>query len=207
MHRSLLSVSWDALKLLRTSMKSGWMWTRLASGQCDVPMVVPKEEVIRFVSECMCKAGTSLEDGCIVGHHLMTADYRGHFSHGINRMQMYVQDIKDGMTNPTAKPEILTDFQVRRNLLSSDETMPRLIYLGFTLNVATLCSVILNTAASATVRNLRTRVTSETSQKNVFQLRLSSESLNVRCKDVKYSNVKRDNRTASKLLHLDSFTS
>ncbi|XP_033298716.1 uncharacterized oxidoreductase YjmC-like [Bombus bifarius] len=111
MNRSLLSVSWNTLKLLRTSMKSGWMWARLASSQCDVPMVVPKEEVVRFVSECMCKAGTSLEDGCIVGHHLMVADYRGHFSHGMNRMQMYVQDIKDGMTNPTAKPEILTDFQ------------------------------------------------------------------------------------------------
>lgn len=131
-------------------MKSGWMWARLASSQCDVPMVVPKEEVVRFVSECMCKAGTSLEDGCIVGHHLMVADYRGHFSHGMNRMQMYVQDIKDGMTNPTAKPEILTDFQVRRNLLSSDETISRLIYLGFTLNIVTLCSVILNTVASTT---------------------------------------------------------
>lgn len=75
--------------------------------------VVAKDEVIRFIVECMCKAGTTLEDARIVGHHLMTADYRGHFSHGMNRMQMYVKDIEKRITDPAARPQILTDFQVR----------------------------------------------------------------------------------------------
>ncbi|KYQ52974.1 Malate dehydrogenase [Trachymyrmex zeteki] len=73
--------------------------------------VVPKDEVIRFIEECMCKAGTTIEDGRTVGHHLMTADYRGHFSHGMNRMQMYVTDIENRITDPAARPQIVTDFQ------------------------------------------------------------------------------------------------
>lgn len=78
--------------------------------------VVPKDEVIRFIVECMCKAGTTLEDARVVGHHLMTADYRGHFSHGMNRMQMYVRDIEKRLTDPAARPQIVTDFQVRMDL-------------------------------------------------------------------------------------------
>ena len=78
--------------------------------------VIPKDEVIRFIEECMCKAGTTKEDGRAVGHHLMTADYRGHFSHGMNRMQMYVTDIEKRITDPAARPQIVTDFQVRTDL-------------------------------------------------------------------------------------------
>ncbi|KAG6794509.1 hypothetical protein HZU73_10074 [Apis mellifera caucasica] len=74
-------------------------------------MVVPKNEVIRFISDCLCKVGTTPEDAYIVGHHLMTSDYCGHFSHGMNRMQAYVLSIKNGITNPSAKPKIVSDFQ------------------------------------------------------------------------------------------------
>ncbi|OXU18489.1 hypothetical protein TSAR_011386 [Trichomalopsis sarcophagae] len=74
-------------------------------------MVVPKEEVIRFIADCMTKAGSSKEDAVTVAHHLMTADYRGHFSHGMNRMQMYVDDIRHKLTDATAKPKIVNDFQ------------------------------------------------------------------------------------------------
>jgi len=89
--------------------------TRMASSECENRdrKVVPKDEVIRFIEECMCKAGTTVEDARVVGHHLMTADYRGHFSHGMNRMQMYVKDIENRITDPAARPKIVTDFQVR----------------------------------------------------------------------------------------------
>lgn len=75
-------------------------------------LVVPKDEVTRFIADCMRRVGTKQEDAITVAHHLMTADYRGHFSHGMNRMQMYVHDIKTRITDPTAVPEIVTDFQV-----------------------------------------------------------------------------------------------
>lgn len=78
-------------------------------------MVVPKNEVIRFISDCLCKVGTTPEDGYIVGHHLMTSDYCGHFSHGMNRMQAYVLSIKNGITNPSAKPKVVNDFQVHES--------------------------------------------------------------------------------------------
>lgn len=78
----------------------------------DDQKVVPKDEVIRFIEDCMRKAGTTSEDARVVGHHLMTADYRGHFSHGMNRMQMYVKEIENRITDPTARPQIVTDFQV-----------------------------------------------------------------------------------------------
>ncbi|XP_066596361.1 uncharacterized oxidoreductase YjmC [Prorops nasuta] len=80
------------------------------SSRRECPMVVPKEEVVRFIEECMKKAGTSPVDSRVVAHHLMVADYRGHFSHGMNRMQMYVRDIEKRVTDPKARPKILTDF-------------------------------------------------------------------------------------------------
>nr|XP_031832816.1 uncharacterized protein LOC116427058 isoform X1 [Nomia melanderi] len=73
--------------------------------------VVPKDEVVRFVRDCLCKVGTTSEDGQVVGHHLMTADYCGHFSHGLNRLWLYVHDLESKITDPAAKPEIVTDFQ------------------------------------------------------------------------------------------------
>lgn len=84
--------------------------------------VVPKDEVIRFIVDCMRKAGTTSEDALTVGHHLMTADYRGHFSHGMNRMQMYVKDIENRITDPAARPQTVTDFQVRMNLADAGGT-------------------------------------------------------------------------------------
>ncbi|EFN77495.1 uncharacterized protein LOC105189531 [Harpegnathos saltator] len=73
--------------------------------------VVPKDEVVRFIEDCMRKAGTRAEDAHVVAHHLMTADYRGHFSHGMNRMQMYVNEIESRLTDPVARPRVVSDFQ------------------------------------------------------------------------------------------------
>lgn len=103
--------------LLRTSGRFAATEARHASCQQQGEIgrydgkVVPKEEVIRFVRECLQKVGTTVEDGQTVGHHLMVADYRGHFSHGMNRMQMYVNDIEERITDPAATPCVLTDFQ------------------------------------------------------------------------------------------------
>ncbi|XP_043281101.1 uncharacterized oxidoreductase YjmC [Venturia canescens] len=74
-------------------------------------LVVPKDEVTRFIAECMRRVGAKQEDAITVAHHLMTADYRGHFSHGMNRMEMYLHDIKTRITDPAAVPEIVTNFQ------------------------------------------------------------------------------------------------
>nr|XP_050851979.1 uncharacterized oxidoreductase YjmC-like [Vespula vulgaris] len=85
---------------------------RNMASSCDKSeMVVPKEEVVRFIQQCMCKVGTLKEDAYIVAYHLMTSDYRGHFSHGMNRLQMYVKDIQNKNIDPLAKPCIVKDFK------------------------------------------------------------------------------------------------
>ncbi|XP_012275543.1 uncharacterized protein LOC105697099 [Orussus abietinus] len=81
----------------------------LSQGHDD--LVVPKEEVVRFVADCLRKVGASPRDADVVGHHLMTADYRGHFSHGMNRVFMYVKDVQKKVTDPAGRPEVVVDFQ------------------------------------------------------------------------------------------------
>ncbi|XP_034938000.1 uncharacterized oxidoreductase YjmC [Chelonus insularis] len=83
----------------------------IGQSQAVDDLVVPKQEVIRFIGDCMHKVGATAEDANVVAHHLMTADYRGHFSHGMNRLPMYVSDIEKKLTDPHAKPVIITDFQ------------------------------------------------------------------------------------------------
>ncbi|XP_014472376.1 PREDICTED: uncharacterized oxidoreductase YjmC [Dinoponera quadriceps] len=84
---------------------------RMASIACYDQKVVPKDEAVRFIEDCMRKAGTKPEDAHVVAHHLMTADYRGHFSHGMNRMHMYVNEIENRIIDSAARPRVVTDFQ------------------------------------------------------------------------------------------------
>ncbi|CAD6217189.1 GSCOCG00004714001-RA-CDS [Cotesia congregata] len=84
--------------------------TTCSDSQVD-DLVVPKQEVIRFITESMHKVGANREDAAVVAQHLMTADYRGHFSHGMNRLAMYISDIENKLTNPIARPETVNDFQ------------------------------------------------------------------------------------------------
>ncbi|XP_076241559.1 putative oxidoreductase YjmC [Calliopsis andreniformis] len=113
LRRSILTATQAASKLLLEPAKLNLVAVR-SMAACQMSKeetVVPKDEVVRFVGECLCKVGASAEDGKVVGHHLMTADYCGHFSHGMNRLQMYVKDIQSKVTDPAAAPKVLTDFQ------------------------------------------------------------------------------------------------
>ena len=86
---------------------------KMATSSKQSDKVVPREEVVRFINDCMCKVGTTPDDAATVAHHLMTADYRGLFSHGLNRMTMYVHEINIRLTDPSGKPEVINDCQVR----------------------------------------------------------------------------------------------
>lgn len=81
-------------------------------------LVAPREEIIRYIADCMVKVGANRDDGITIGEHLFVADYRGHFSHGMNRVEMYVKDVENGLTSPNSRPKILNDFQVRINPIS-----------------------------------------------------------------------------------------
>ncbi|KAJ8931438.1 hypothetical protein NQ314_015650, partial [Rhamnusium bicolor] len=53
--------------------------------------------------DCFKAAGTPDDHAQIVADNLVEADYRGHYSHGMNRLEMYIRDIQGGMCDAKAK--------------------------------------------------------------------------------------------------------
>jgi len=49
-------------------------------------MVVSVEEISRFIKETMMAVGTAQEHAEQMADLLLAADYRGHYSHGLNRL-------------------------------------------------------------------------------------------------------------------------
>jgi LDH2 family malate/lactate/ureidoglycolate dehydrogenase len=52
--------------------------------------VIPVAEVKRFTVDCLETASVPLEHAEMLADVLVAADYRGHYSHGMNRLGMYV---------------------------------------------------------------------------------------------------------------------
>ena len=51
--------------------------------------VVSNGEVKRFIEDCMTSVGTRRDHAESLADNLVTADYRGHYSHGLNRLGMH----------------------------------------------------------------------------------------------------------------------
>lgn len=71
--------------------------------------VVALEEMHQFVIRCMEAVGTKQEHASALADLLVAADYRGHFSHGLNRLDMYVNDVKTGICRHDKEPEIVKE--------------------------------------------------------------------------------------------------
>lgn len=71
--------------------------------------VVPLDEFHAFVVRCMKAVGISEDHGSALADLLVSADYRGHFSHGLNRLDMYITDVKTKTTVATGTPEIVKE--------------------------------------------------------------------------------------------------
>jgi LDH2 family malate/lactate/ureidoglycolate dehydrogenase len=54
-------------------------------------MVVPVAEARRFVVEAMVTVGTTQQHAEQMADVLVAADYRGHYSHGLNRLGKWSQ--------------------------------------------------------------------------------------------------------------------
>lgn len=83
------------------------------------------DEAKRFMSDCLTAVGACCENAEILADNLITADKRGFYSHGMNRLgkrrfidfirliqsilELYVRDIKDLRTDANATPEILKE--------------------------------------------------------------------------------------------------
>lgn len=70
---------------------------------------MPLSELHSFVVRCMTAVGTPLHHAMAMGDLLTAADHRGHYSHGLNRLDMYVRDIQSGMTVHSAEPALVKE--------------------------------------------------------------------------------------------------
>ncbi|KAG0713906.1 malate dehydrogenase [Chionoecetes opilio] len=64
------------------------------------------KEVHRYMVDCMTAVGTPKGHAAALADVLVAADCRGHFSHGLNRLEMYVNDVKQKICNGGAVPSI-----------------------------------------------------------------------------------------------------
>ena len=84
--------------------------SRFAEDDAEVPEAeryIHKSEVERYMIESMLKVGTEKHRARMLAANLSEADYRGHFSHGLNRLAMYVRDCQSSLCKPNADPVIL----------------------------------------------------------------------------------------------------
>jgi len=70
---------------------------------------VDAKELLAFVDRCMRAAGCPAEHAAVVAEVLVAADLRGVHSHGVNRLEMYVGEIKKGEVDPLVRPTIVNE--------------------------------------------------------------------------------------------------
>uniref|UniRef100_A0A182PDI9 Malate dehydrogenase n=1 Tax=Anopheles epiroticus TaxID=199890 RepID=A0A182PDI9_9DIPT len=71
--------------------------------------LVPVEEARRFMVDCLVNSKTPLAHAKQQADLLVEADYRGHFSHGMNRLEMYINDLHKNACNGEAVPSVLNE--------------------------------------------------------------------------------------------------
>lgn len=75
----------------------------------DQQKLVKVEESRRFMIDCFTALNVPREHAEQQADLLVAADYRGHFSHGMNRMEMYITDLKKKSTDGSICPKILKE--------------------------------------------------------------------------------------------------
>lgn len=70
---------------------------------------VAVNESKRFMTDCFVAAKTPLKHAELMADLLVSADYRGHFSHGMNRLEMYINDLQQDSIDGAAEPTVLKE--------------------------------------------------------------------------------------------------
>ncbi len=83
------------------------MATQTSSLSCT--NLVDPQEARDFIKRCIVKAGSTPEHAACLADVVIAADLRGHYSHGLNRLEMYAKEILnkqcDGMITPVVVKE------------------------------------------------------------------------------------------------------
>ncbi|XP_052808242.1 uncharacterized oxidoreductase YjmC-like isoform X1 [Mya arenaria] len=75
----------------------------------DDGAIVPLPEMRAFVVRCMAAVGIPETDGGALAELLVAADYRGHYSHGLNRLDMYITDTTSKTMATSGKPIVVKE--------------------------------------------------------------------------------------------------
>nr|XP_020476896.1 uncharacterized protein LOC109972411 [Monopterus albus] len=68
--------------------------------------LIKQVEVQSFIERCMTAVGTKPHHAHSLALVLVEGDLRGHYSHGLNRMDMYVKDIQTGICETSGEPVV-----------------------------------------------------------------------------------------------------
>lgn len=71
--------------------------------------VVAFAEVRRYMVDCMRSVGTAQSHAEQLADVLIAGDSRGHYSHGLNRLDMYVHDVETGMVAKDGEPKLIQE--------------------------------------------------------------------------------------------------
>ncbi|KAH9422782.1 hypothetical protein DERP_008045 [Dermatophagoides pteronyssinus] len=71
--------------------------------------IVPVEVMKNFIKNIMIKLNVDPSHAENLADVLVTGDYRGHFSHGLNRIELYIKDIQQGTCKKDGIPKILKE--------------------------------------------------------------------------------------------------
>ncbi|GAB0088322.1 uncharacterized protein DMENIID0001_027250 [Sergentomyia squamirostris] len=80
----------------------------LSQGKMEEKLVAVIEAK-RFVRDCFLAAKVKEENSQAMADLLIEADFRGHFSHGMNRLEMYINDLDKKTTNGNIEPLIMNE--------------------------------------------------------------------------------------------------
>ncbi|BFY98450.1 hypothetical protein BsWGS_01490 [Bradybaena similaris] len=70
-------------------------------------VIVPVENLRDFVFRCLTKTGATAAQAEVMAELLVSADERGHYSHGLNRIDYYLTEVSHGYNAVDKEPEII----------------------------------------------------------------------------------------------------
>ncbi|KRX37210.1 Malate dehydrogenase [Trichinella murrelli] len=70
---------------------------------------VEMKEIKRFMVSSLTKVGADVSHADALAEVLIDADYRGHYSHGLNRLDMYIRDFVTGICNVSGSPKVVKE--------------------------------------------------------------------------------------------------
>eukprot|EP00041_Stephanoeca_diplocostata_P014102 m.253218 g.253218 ORF g.253218 m.253218 type:complete len:380 (-) comp19580_c0_seq2:377-1516(-) len=81
----------------------------MASDAEKQPVRIPAKDLEDFCTSCLVASGSEPENARLVAHVLVLADLRDINSHGVNRLDLYCDELKRGAVSTSAKPTIASE--------------------------------------------------------------------------------------------------